>query len=406
MRKRKPGQPVGGDIDWFVIPIEKIRQWAVVIAAGPDRRRVLGYFVYIAQPPLAGGARPGRDRQGARRSGRAAGRSASRGPGRISRRRATSCATRRRRSRGASWDEAFRLAVESQSYSRRALGGSGAEESGGRVLHLRRGRSLGAAAGRSTFEPARQRQALFDGDFVKTGKTGSAEIMFSDGTLYTIRPGSLFECRAPGLVGGGRQPGQDGLGRGQRLHLKLHLDGRDRRRDGGDRQGVPRVGSTWRRATRPRSRASAAGRRCRRARRRWSSGTARRSRPPAASGAISRRRSSCPSRRSRSLPADNRIYDLKTGDQIELKWSDGAEAVRYRLQISRSRLFVPDATEVDLDDRPDHGPREGLTRRLLLLARRRDQRRTALTSDWSLVRRFKMLTEPPRPGRAPRRRRS
>ena len=45
MRKRKSGQPAGTDLDWFVIPIEKIRQWALVIvlvliAAG------VGYYVY------------------------------------------------------------------------------------------------------------------------------------------------------------------------------------------------------------------------------------------------------------------------------------------------------------------------------------------------------------------------
>ncbi|MDQ2978139.1 MAG: hypothetical protein M3R62_02890, partial [Acidobacteriota bacterium] len=33
------------------------------------------------------------------------------------------------------------------------------------------------------------------------------------------------------------------------------------------------------------------------------------------------------------LPADNRIYDLKTGDQIELKWSPVSKASRYRIKI-------------------------------------------------------------------------
>src|SRR5215468_1890868 len=46
MRKRKSGQPAGTDLDWFVIPIQKIRQWALivvllVVAAG------VGYFVLV-----------------------------------------------------------------------------------------------------------------------------------------------------------------------------------------------------------------------------------------------------------------------------------------------------------------------------------------------------------------------
>src|ERR1700694_2850823 len=45
MPPKKPAQPVGGDIDWFVIPIERIRQAAVLaliiaVAAGG------GYFLY------------------------------------------------------------------------------------------------------------------------------------------------------------------------------------------------------------------------------------------------------------------------------------------------------------------------------------------------------------------------
>jgi len=45
MRKRKSGQPAGTDLDWFVIPIEKIRQWALVIVLVLIAGGV-GYFVY------------------------------------------------------------------------------------------------------------------------------------------------------------------------------------------------------------------------------------------------------------------------------------------------------------------------------------------------------------------------
>src|SRR5262247_3358580 len=45
MRKRKAGQPAGTDLDWFVIPIQKIRQWGLILAllivAG-----VVGYLLY------------------------------------------------------------------------------------------------------------------------------------------------------------------------------------------------------------------------------------------------------------------------------------------------------------------------------------------------------------------------
>jgi hypothetical protein len=96
------------------------------------------------------------------------------------------------------------------------------------------------------------------------------------------------------------------------------------------------------------------------------------------------------------LPADNRIYDLKTGDQIELKWSAVPKAARYRIQISRSRLFVPDATEVDLDDRTDTAARVKVSREGSYFWRVAAINSESHPSDWSFVRRFKMLTEPPR----------
>jgi len=196
MRKRKPGQPAGTDLDWFVIPIQKIRQWGIIlllllIAGG------VGYFLYS------------RNRKSPQDRARAEITEADSLLGKATRavgavRPGSNVAQARDFLKDANesfaasrWEEAFRLAVESQSYSRRALGGTGGGEQGDASFIFVEGDVSLQRAGRSTFEPARQRQPLFEGDFVKAGKTGSAEIMFFAGTLYTIRPGSLFECRRP-----------------------------------------------------------------------------------------------------------------------------------------------------------------------------------------------------------------
>jgi hypothetical protein len=42
------------------------------------------------------------------------------------------------------------------------------------------------------WEPARARDVLRSGDYVKTGPNGSAEVVFLDGTLYNVRPNTLF----------------------------------------------------------------------------------------------------------------------------------------------------------------------------------------------------------------------
>src|SRR5215813_1335640 len=152
MRRRKPGQPAGTDLDWFVIPIETLRRWGlialVVLVAGG-----VGFFFYsrgkrspqekarieIAEADAmlsratraAGSIRPGsnvaqaRDFLGDARQSYSASR----------------------------WEEAFRLAIESQSYSRRALGAAGAGEQGD-----------------ATFIAVEERLALprgLEGDFVK-----------------------------------------------------------------------------------------------------------------------------------------------------------------------------------------------------------------------------------------------
>jgi len=45
---------------------------------------------------------------------------------------------------------------------------------------------------RGDWEEARSRMPLHSGDFVRTSGSGSAEIMFLDGTLYTVRPNTQF----------------------------------------------------------------------------------------------------------------------------------------------------------------------------------------------------------------------
>lgn len=42
------------------------------------------------------------------------------------------------------------------------------------------------------WETARPRSSLRDGYYLRTSRSGSAEIMFADGTLYQVRPNTLF----------------------------------------------------------------------------------------------------------------------------------------------------------------------------------------------------------------------
>lgn len=396
MRRKRPGQPVGGDIDWFVIPIERIRQWAltlVVVLVGA----ALGYFLYArtrrspeekARTEIASAAallsRVSSSSTGSPRPGSNAAQ-------------ARDLLTGAQDAfEGKKFDEAFRLAVESESYSRRALASSGGEEVGDASFIFVEGDVSLQTAGRTTFEPARQRETLYEGDFIKTGRAGSAEIMFSDGTLYTIRPGSLFEVRRPkSSEAGGSQVkmvsgainvytaaststvATDAATAAIQKESRVSLDV-----EAGEKTQV----TTFRgRATVSTAKETVV--------------VADREKVVAGAktGTISAKET-IPESPQPMLPADNRIYDLKTGEEIDLKWSAVPKAQRYRIQISRSRLFVPDATEVDLDNRVETNVRVKVSKEGSYFWRVAAIDSNGNPSDWSLVRRFRMLTEPPRTG--------
>ena len=395
MAKRKPGQPVGSDIDWFVIPIQRIRQAGIILLVGLLAGGG-GYFLYtrtrrspeekarneIASATAlltrataaAGSARPGSHVAQARDALRSA---------------QNSYGQQR-------YEEAFRLAVESQSYSRRALGGAGTEETGDASFISIEGDIELQSAGRSTFEPARQRQALFDGDFVKAGRNGSAEIMFSDGTLYTLRPGSLFEVHRPSFADSvGSQvkivSGQINVyTAGSTSKIATDAATADVDRDSRAALEVSKGEKTEVTGFRGRTTVSTGRETVVLGERERVSATAR-------GGALSAK-IVLPEAPQPTLPADNRFYDLKTGDQIDLRWSAVPVAARYRLQISRSRLFVPDAIEVDLDNRTETYAVVRVSREGAYFWRVATIDHNGVASDWSAVRRFKMLAEPPHAG--------
>jgi hypothetical protein len=361
MRRRNLGRLVGADLDWFVIPVRKVTTWGLLIAlvaAGS----ILGYRAYVRGKPTA------EDRARAeietastlvtratRSSGTVrAGSNVARALGLLQEARTANGDKR--------YDDAVRLAVESQSYSRRVLGGW--DENGDASFIFVEGDVALQRAGRSNFENARQRQPLFDGDFIKTGRNGSAEIMFSDGTLFTIRPGSLFEVRRPSAsdTSGSEVKMVSGAVNvyTSASPSTIATDDATAAIERDSRVSVDVAAGEKTEVTTYRGRTTV------------STGLntvvleGRQSVVAAARTGLLSPRVVLPESPRPLGPDDNRTFDLTIGGDVELKWSRVPEAVRYRIQISRSRLFVPDATI----------NREGVS------------------SDWSSVRRFRMSSEP------------
>jgi len=392
MRRRKL---VGADLDWFIIPIQKIATWGiliVVVAAGS----VLGYRAYVKARPSAEDRARTEIESASELLNKATRIAGTVRPG-SNVARARGFLQDAHNSMGDSrFEEAFRLAVESESYSRRVIGGWGADENGDASFIFVEGDVAMQRAGRSTFESARQRQPLFDGDFIRTGHNGSAEIMFTDGTLFTIRPGSLFEVRRPSasessgsevkMVSGAVNVYTSASRSTIATNDATAAIDKNSRVSVDVAQGEKTEVTTYRGKTtvstglntvvlEGRQRVVAAAR----------------------TGVLSPR-VTLPEAPMALLPGDNRTFDLTTGGEVELKWSRVPDAARYRIQISRSRLFVPDANEVDLDDRTGLSTRIKVSREGSYFWRLAAFNREGVSSDWSTVRRFRMLEEPVRTG--------
>jgi hypothetical protein len=91
------------------------------------------------------------------------------------------------------WEESYEHAESARSRFEALLGVGSHELIGVGQFFSLNGRVTVQRAGKSEWTGAHQRMPVFNGDFVKTDRDGSAEILFIDGTLYRIAPSSLLE---------------------------------------------------------------------------------------------------------------------------------------------------------------------------------------------------------------------
>ncbi|MEO8275122.1 MAG: hypothetical protein ABI639_02825 [Thermoanaerobaculia bacterium] len=199
---------------------------------------------------------------------------------------------------------------------------------------------------RGEWEEARTRVVLQSGDYVKTSGNGSAEIVFLDGTLYTVRPNTLF------LVT--RQAASAGSPPEQTIAMEYGWVNLNTAQRGG-RVTTPRAEATIGRESEvvvSYDKASSTGR-----------FVAYRGSLEVASGAgLSKSVGeleqvvqtgdllSDPHRLlqapEQDRPSDNFEVSLTAVKTLGLSWEPVSQAARYALQVSRSRLFVDNVIDV------------------------------------------------------------
>lgn len=192
-------------------------------------------------------------------------------------------------------------------------------------------------ANRTTWETLRQSMPLQEGDFIKTGPNGTAEVLWNDGTMYRIRPETLFEVHA---VAGGSNPklviGTTDVSTGEKSTSKVSTDVATAAIDTNSSVGMEQDSratsvSSFRGRT---VLSNAAGQ---------SVTLGARERAVAARGGSIGPKVTLPDVPNLLAPDDNTLLDIRKIQPLRLRWSPIKEASGYQVEIAASRLFVKDS---------------------------------------------------------------
>lgn len=394
MAAKKDGRRFEVELDWYYVSKETLWRWALLLLgavvlvaggvyywlhrgddeAGRTRREIAAAEELLAKGRLAPGAARAREEIAA-------------------------AAEKLEAARGAfaagRYSEARKEAAEARQLALRVASGTGTLRHDAAILELG-GRVEIQRASRANWETARVGMKLYEGDFLKTGANGLAEVMAIDGTFYRIRAETLFEVQRSRTL-----PAR-GAGEPQRQsEIKFIVGTVDINTGEGSRSIVRTDAATADIGSRSTvgvdvdpSRTTGVSAYRGRVTLSTESGSVtlgERERVVARAGAGGLGpKVKLPDPPRTLAPDDAAVYDLNRRPPVTLKWTPVKEATRYRLQIARSRLFIPDSVIVTDDrTRPEmtiEVQEEGsFYWRVATLAT------GATVSEWSPTRRFRVL---------------
>lgn len=191
------------------------------------------------------------------------------------------------------------------------------------------------------WKTAEVRTPLFNGDWVKTGGSSSAELMFSNGSLYTIGPSALLEIYALNSPGSAEKQNSVKMQIGS-IEINTHEDISTVRTSGAqvvvDSKSTTQVGVDEENRTEVVSlRGSTSvssisgGEAVRLAAGQQIAGSQ--------TGELSEVTAVLPPP-ALQAPADNQVFQSTPNLRVSLDWADEKRATSYQLQVSRSRLFT------------------------------------------------------------------
>ena len=230
-------------------------------------------------------------------------------------------------------------AVESQTISRAAISGGGADNDA-QFLTVEGDVQFQKSA-TSDWKRADARTPLFNGDWVKTGDNASAELIFSNGSLYTVGQNALLEIYAqmnPATskksnsvqmqIGSVEVATTDDVSTVRTPGSQVVVDSDSTTQVGVDRSKSTSVIATKGSASVASSTGGAAiklnsGEKVSATAQGSLSGVKKLLMPPALMS-----------------PADNQVYPVSNESRVDFAWEGVTSATSYTLQVSRSRLFT------------------------------------------------------------------
>ena len=292
-----------------------------------------------------------------------------------------------------SWENAEGLADSARSRFA-ALAGAGSHElvGAGQFFSIE-GRVQLQRAGQTQWETAHQRMPVFNGDFVRTARDGSAEILFADGSLYRIAPNSLLEIHhqksqaSPGTVKMvvGRinvyTSGKSSTVTTDTVSTEIESDSRvaldvdpdDQATTVAAYQGGARLRNLQGVEVLVSEREQVAA---------------------AANGTFSEKRA-IPAPPVPVQPRNNAGFDISRRPTIELIWRGRPAGGQVHLQVSRSKRFVADELDVDAPSLAKDAARLQAIAPGTYFWRVAALGKDRVESEWSPVRRFRVFASSP-----------
>ncbi len=274
-----------------------------------------------------------------------------------------------------------------------ALAGSGTRHLAGvGEFFSLEGRVQFQRAGQSEWDNAQPRTPVFNGDFIRSGRDGSAEILFTDGSLYRISQNSLLEIQH-------RTESENSSGtvkmRIGRIHVmtsgstsKVTTDtteteiASDSRvevdvDDGPD--GATRI-ATFDGGARVRGADGA------------EVVLASRQQVESSNAGVLSSTRAIPNPPLLLAPQNNASIDMKKDEVVALEWRGRAEGQAVHLQVSRSRRFVDEAMEVESRDIRSDSARLKIVAPGTYFWRASLVGESDVESEWSQVRRLRIYS--------------